>query len=442
MPPAQAHVNSFVAWAKENAVDIESVDPLHDNGDDLRAVAAAIGEDIEIVALSEGCHNSRQMMSLHHRIVRHLVEHCGFNVVATETGLPESRLIHDYVQNRPVTDVEVMYKSGLNKMYSEWQEGRELVEWMRSYNQGHGNKLHYYGLDIGGFYENWKLPMDLVYAYLRSVDPKFGQTLQEKLAPFLNVMSVKARINYNEKLSALERTQLAVHLQEAVEHFDQNEEEYVSRSLNRSEFEWARQSIISMRLAEHYYRNILDTKTSRRPLFSGLNGRETAMHQNMMWVLETRKRQLRPGEKLRVIWINHVIHTKTETQYHDNTWRFLTPAGQMISEAVGREKLFVIGMAYAKGSYWRNWQRGLDSRSVDVVPEPKGGGDGLEPILSTVRRSNYYLHLDKMPTQYSPFSNSALWVRENDYFIKIALKEWNACIYLNETDPATPHSEK
>ena len=90
-----------------------------------------------------------------------------------------------------------------------------------------------------------------------------------------------------------------MYFQEAVEYFDKKEEDYVSRS-NRSDFEWARQSMISMRLAEHYYQNVLDIRASRRPQFSGLNGRETAMHQNMMWVLETRKRHLRPGEKLRV----------------------------------------------------------------------------------------------------------------------------------------------
>ena len=100
MPSAPEHIDAFVAWAKENGVDIESVDPLHDGDGDLREIASAIGDDVEIVALSEGCHNSRQTMSLHHRVVRHLVENCGFNVVATETGLPESRLIHDYVQGR------------------------------------------------------------------------------------------------------------------------------------------------------------------------------------------------------------------------------------------------------------------------------------------------------------------------------------------------------
>ena len=89
-----------------------------------------------------------------------------------------------------------------------------------------------------------------------------------------------------------------MYFQEAVEQFDRSEDDFVSRS-SQSEFEWARQSMISMRLAEHYYRTILDIRESKRPLFSGLNGRETAMYQNMLWVLETQKRQ-RPGEKIRV----------------------------------------------------------------------------------------------------------------------------------------------
>ena len=82
-------------------------------------------------------YNNKEMMLLHHRIIRYLIENCEFTIVATETGLPESRLIFDSVQNQPVPDVEAMYKKGLNKMYAEWQEGRDLIEWMRLYNQTH-----------------------------------------------------------------------------------------------------------------------------------------------------------------------------------------------------------------------------------------------------------------------------------------------------------------
>ena len=63
-------------------------------------------------------------------------------------------------------------------------------------------------------------------------------------------------------------------------------------------------------------------------------------------VMATQKGQS-PNEKVKIIWINHVIHTKTETQYQDNTWRFLTPAGQMIRGSVGKlvgsYTVFIIG---------------------------------------------------------------------------------------------------
>ena len=267
-----ADQTTFVEWAKENAVPITSVDPTNQSDNsDLHAIASAIGEDVEIVALSEGCHNSKQMMSLHHRIVKYLISHCGFTIVATESGLPESKLVFDYVQNNEEVDnVETVYKEGLNKMYSQWKEGCDLIEWLRKYNQDHQNKMvHYYGIDIGGFYQNWKNPMDQICQYLEIVDPKFALTLTEQLEPFINVMTENARVNYNEKLSSLDRAQLAILLDGAVEHFNIHRNDYILKS-NLSDFEWARQSMISMQLAENYYRNILDIKSSKYPKFSGI----------------------------------------------------------------------------------------------------------------------------------------------------------------------------
>ena len=119
-------------------------------------------------------------------------------------------------------------------MYAEWQEGRDLIEWMRIYNQAHNNKLQYYGLDIGGFYQNWLNPMNQILRYLLDlvVDTEYANKLASELEPFLAVMTENARINYNEKLDSLQRTQLAIILQEAVDVFDKNEEKYVSKRFN------------------------------------------------------------------------------------------------------------------------------------------------------------------------------------------------------------------
>ena len=53
--------STFVSWAKDNIVEIQSVDPEYElaNQLDLEAIASSIREDTQIVALSEGCHNSK-----------------------------------------------------------------------------------------------------------------------------------------------------------------------------------------------------------------------------------------------------------------------------------------------------------------------------------------------------------------------------------------------
>ena len=103
---------------------------------------------------------------------------------------------------------------------------------------------------------------------------------------------------------------------------------------------------------------------------------------------------------------------------------------------------FIIGLVYGKGKFWKNWQKPAQ-RSIDDVPEPKEEG-GIEPILSAVNKSNYFIHWEKplikngFPVP-NAFLSSTFLMRENDYYIKIKPMEWDACIYLNEVDPATPY---
>ena len=54
------HLNEFIGWAWENKIEINSVDPQY-NGDntDLKAIASTVGDGVQIVALSEGCHNNK-----------------------------------------------------------------------------------------------------------------------------------------------------------------------------------------------------------------------------------------------------------------------------------------------------------------------------------------------------------------------------------------------
>jgi hypothetical protein len=68
---------AFIEWGKQNTISIHSLVAVDDNSD-LKAIADAIG-DAKVVALSEGFHNCKEMMQLHERLIRYLVEEKGFN---------------------------------------------------------------------------------------------------------------------------------------------------------------------------------------------------------------------------------------------------------------------------------------------------------------------------------------------------------------------------
>merc|ERR1712038_977694 len=147
------------------------------------------------------------MMSLHCRIIQYLIENCGFDTVLSESGLPESRLIHDYILGDEMK--EDMWDEGLNKMYANWSEGRELIEYMRNYNFKNENVLQYYGTDIGGFYQDWTFPLRNILAYLIIVDHEYYLKLSEDLEPFMDILANSARLNYSEMLDRERKDQLA-----------------------------------------------------------------------------------------------------------------------------------------------------------------------------------------------------------------------------------------
>jgi|GEM_PF-6385881 len=412
----------FIDWGINNTVTINSLTPCDSNAD-LEKIADAIGE-AKVVALSEGFHNCKEMMHLHERLIQYLITEKGFNTVITESGLPESRLVDNYIQGK---DEAHVFTAGINKMYGAWQEGRSLIDWMRQYNAQNNNVLHYMGADIGGFYANWYPPIESIVTYLKKVDPQAAKALMAKLEPTLKIMGTKkARLNYSEKLSPLQKAELAITLEEAVELFDTNKEAYIAK-WNEEEYEWARLSTVAMRMAENYYRNYGDQSGGKPHLYAGLNGRELMMSHNVL-------QRVKNHSDAKIILINHVVHTKTESGKQAGVWGYFTPMAQLIKDELG-DDFFVIGMCYGGGQFWNKWQRPAE-RYIDTIQAPKA--DGMEVPMKALGKKQYFIHWETAPAQAKVWLNNSLYLRENDYYMRIRPAEWNACIYLDEVSPATP----
>ncbi|KAL9178769.1 hypothetical protein ACHAXT_003900 [Thalassiosira profunda] len=284
---------AFIKWGACNAIPIECIEPAGPDSGDYRQdedeFLSCLGEAVSsasVVLLSEGYHNCREMMTLHHRIVQHLVANFGFDIVASESGLPESRDVADYIaspdREYTETEKEEMWGRGLNKMYGAWAEGRELIEWMWDYNlrakdENARVRIEYCGLDIGGFYPNWTHPVSKIQRFLKDQLPAFEAEWSRKIEPILDIMGKeKARYNYQHLLSPEQKSTLANLLDELVLRLNSCNEELAGDL----DFEWARQSAISMQLAENYYRNYEQMSISDSgegiSKCTGLNGREIA----------------------------------------------------------------------------------------------------------------------------------------------------------------------
>ena len=170
--------------------------------------------------------------------------------MASESCLPESKDIADYITKNVDKEYsddqkDLVWTRGLNKMYSAWAEGRNLIEWMRDYNNGHSDeeRLGYCGLDIGGFYSDWGYPLSKVQSFLKSKSPGFEKDWTTKVEPILSLMgNVQARYNHQHLLSPNQKAALAVLMDELVTELKSLGDELVGDV----DYEWAKQMSISV----------------------------------------------------------------------------------------------------------------------------------------------------------------------------------------------------
>lgn len=415
---------AFIEWASDHATTIHALDPVEDNRD-LAVIANAIGS-ARVVTISETYHNSGEIMRLHDRVIRYLVAEHGFNTVVAETSLPESRAIHNYVLGEP--PIDNLWWNGINTMYGEWREGRALIEWLRKYNQdGPDVPVHYYGIDIAGFYRDWRPPFNQVMDYLDPLDPEFSAEIKQTVLPIIEIMGDDARPRYLDLLDARQRAELTLALDRLVDRFAEQEDEYRGNSTETA-FQWARQSAISLQLADNYYHNYEQQTRGKGAQYAGLNGREVAMSRNIAWVLEQR-------EDARVIVINHIIHTKTESMYQGETWGHLTPMGAFLRQQLG-EDLYGIGVAYGDGEFWDGW-KALEGRALK--PVAPAANNGIEATLGNIAKGDFFLDFRAAPASARGWLNEVTTIREtNEEYINIRPSEWDGIIFLDHAGGATP----
>lgn len=104
-------------------------------------------DEVKIVGYGEDTHGTAEFTTLAQELMKYLVEEQEFKVFIIEAGFGEGQYFNDYIQGK-----EVDLKTILEKHNSTWRymtkEFADLMNWLKSYNETHTEKIHIYGCEM------------------------------------------------------------------------------------------------------------------------------------------------------------------------------------------------------------------------------------------------------------------------------------------------------
>ncbi|MEO1451054.1 MAG: erythromycin esterase family protein, partial [Bacteroidota bacterium] len=261
---------------------------------DLEAIAPLL-ESVTVLGLGEATHGSREFFTLKARLIRYGIEHLGFRVVAFEAPFDQEG-INRFVQGEAIKLEKVMPELS----YWPWNtvEVRELLIWLRAYNEGKSpaDRVRFVGIDTQSLAgaRKWQ---KCLQAGKADTEIPFAVARLDTLA------KLKTWALTSASLSWLDSSMLAVDQVEA--WATQRASTWASISSD-IDFVWAQHHLEVIRqVLTHFIR-----KKQEAPGY--WNHRDSCMAANVKWVRETGF----PGEKI-LLWAHngHISKFGDEKQH-------------------------------------------------------------------------------------------------------------------------------
>lgn len=174
--------NQMIEAIKEYSIPFANIDDL------LALINKA--SRAQYVLLGEASHGTSEFYKIRAAITKELIQHHGFSFIAVEGDWPSCFEVNRYIKGYTTqyADAEDVLKS-----FSRWpswmwanQEIKELIEWLRDYNNNlpaHQLKVGFYGLDVYSLWES----MEAIIEYLENnhaSDAKKAKKAFECFEPF------------------------------------------------------------------------------------------------------------------------------------------------------------------------------------------------------------------------------------------------------------------
>ena len=140
------HSEGIKTWLHKHAIALAGTEP--DTPEEDLAPLTHILTGVDVVALGESNHGTREFFQVRHRMIRFLVRHMGFNVLAMEASYSAARALNDYIvygkgsRSTALTDLR-------SAMWDVAEFG-EILEWLRTHNAAlpEEKRVRIFGADI------------------------------------------------------------------------------------------------------------------------------------------------------------------------------------------------------------------------------------------------------------------------------------------------------
>jgi len=373
--PPDSGRQATVAWLRDHAIDV-TVDDAP-SGRDVAAIAEMIGS-AHIIAFGESTHGTHEWLAIRNRVFEYLVEHGGVTALAVETGFREALTVDRFVTSGasdapPDALVRAMISFADDGRGPGRTENRALIQWIEAYNRSHADRrIRVYGFDLsgrvaeGGF-PNGPATINAALAFVATVDPQLGRTLDDRLRPLLpSFRTTSYRDKPYDGLTSAQRDALTSAIADLNTAFQSHAVQW-RRETSAAEYAVAAQSAVAARQLDA----LLRINVGRGGLSpDALMLRDSVMAENVRWIAA----QQPPQGRLFVF--AHDVHVQKGSG---------TSMGSFLAESLGAD-VFTIGSTDAQrrtaGTY---------------APVPPQGLDGIGTICAETGRTAFVADLRGVP---------------------------------------------
>jgi erythromycin esterase len=341
-----------------NIISSKSLDPMAPM-DDLEPLRELVA-DARVVALGESAHLVSEFYLLRHRLLRFLVERCGFTVLAFEAPFTEAHIIDAWVQGGSGT-VEEAAARGMDHGMGDCREMHDLLTWMRE------RQVRFAG-GLGG---SSRTAFRQVMTYLREADPD-ALPLAERAFRLAggerDVPSMKAAMDHARRETAVqdELTAIISRLMVRMETMSGHQHSQGRGAAHAG----ALQHLRSAWYLDHGYRDI-----AGRGLAVGTACLDAFAAQSVLRLVE---------EGHRVVVATHNTHIRKTVVEHEGDFG-LFPQGYHLAQALGDGYVSIAATSSygrtAAGRIAPDHPLGIETRDS---PLPPLTDDCIETIFDTV----------------------------------------------------------